>query len=153
MCISTRPASRSAQRGPISGSPRSAVTSLTIEAPASRAASATADFEVSTDTVAVPANPAITRTTPPRSTSPLTTPLRAAPPRPRPSRFPPHVQDLCSLLHKLATVPDRHVGIEKQPPIREGIGSDVDDAHEFHRGSIARYLARVARGEGGRGGA
>ena len=51
MCMRTRPAPRSATSAAISGSPRSAVTSLTIVAPASSAASATAAFEVSTEIV------------------------------------------------------------------------------------------------------
>src|SRR4051794_21552099 len=48
MCMRTTVASRSAHNRAISGSPRRAVTSLTISAPASRAAAATWALEVST---------------------------------------------------------------------------------------------------------
>ncbi len=57
-------APRSAQSAAISGSPRRAVTSLTIVAPASSAAAATGAFEVSTETSRpTPASPSMTGTT------------------------------------------------------------------------------------------
>src|SRR5918994_3654574 len=74
MCISTTPHSRSAHSAASWGSERSALTSLTISAPASSAAAATVAFDVSIE-IGAPASARPSSTGPTRrSSSPTVTP-------------------------------------------------------------------------------
>ena len=75
MCIRQQPQPREATSSAISGSPRNAVTSFTIDAPASSAASATTRLVVSTEISQPPfsaANPSTTGSTRRNSSSSAT---------------------------------------------------------------------------------
>src|SRR5262249_32127370 len=50
----------------------------------------------------------------------------------RPSRFTPNVQNVGPVPKKLFAMPDRGIGIEVPPPIRERVRGDVDDPHELY---------------------
>src|ERR1700760_2538292 len=120
MCMRMMPTPRSATSAAISGSPRRAVTSLTIRAPTSTAAAATAAFEVSTEIVwPVAASPAITGSAPRPS----------LPPRPRARR------------RQLFPMRDRRVRVEVEAAVGERVGRHVNDPHEFHGGYRHVWLA------------
>ena len=128
MCMSTTWQSRSAQSPASSGSARSAVTSLTIAAPASSAASATATLEVSIEiSVPAPASPLITGLT------------RSSPASPYrhgsgPGGLPTDVEHVGALGGELAAMRYRPVRIEEGAPVGERVGGHVDDPHDARVG-------------------
>jgi hypothetical protein len=62
-------------------------------------------------------------------------------------RFAADIDDGCSFACEARAMGDRRFGVLKQPAIREGIGRDVDDAHDERRRG-KREAAAVGQGEG-----
>ena len=114
------------------------MTSLTIEAPASSAASATASFEVSIETVAVPASPATTGST--RAQLLLLADLR----RPGPRRFAPDVQDLRPVPSQLSPCAIAASGSRYCPPSENESGVTLTTPISF--GSWTKYRSSTGSG-------
>ncbi len=145
MCMRTTPAPRSATSPAISGSPRRAVTSLTIVAPASSAASATGAFEVSTEISApTPASPATTGSTRRSSSSTATS---AAPGR----VDSPPTSRISAPAAATPAVRDRRPRIEIEPPSENESGvtltTPINFTAETATEGAAVGLACVAAGE------
>ena len=146
MCISTSPASRSAQSAPIPGSPRSAVTSLTIAAPASSAASATASFEVSIETSwPVCATSTVSSSDDGLGSRDLL--LGADVLRAGPRRLPPDIEDVGPRLDQLRPWAIAFPHPRYSPPSENESG--VTFTTPIRRGFIDRRLLRFASGGGG----
>src|SRR4029077_4959028 len=136
MCMRTTPQPASAQTAANSGSELSAVTSLTIAAPASRAAAATTALEVSIET-AEPSRASASTTGATRASAPA---AGATPPqlllgsdrrRAGACRLAANVEEIGSLADEFAAMRNRAVGLEELPAVRERVGSHVDDPHDL----------------------
>ena len=132
---------RSATSAAIAGSPRRAVTSLTIVAPASSAAAATAAFDVSIDSRApAPASPSSTGTTRRSSSASVT---GSAPGR---VDSPPTSRIAAPCCDELAPVRDRRRRVEPLAAVGERVRRDVDDPHDDRLGRPSRAAHHAARG-------
>ena len=125
----------------MAGSKRRALVSLTMSAPASRAARATAALVVSTESRAarLPAQGFDDRDDPPQLLG-LGDRERAGA-----GALPADVEDVRALGGEREAAVDRLSGVEVAPAVGEGVGRDVEDAHEPGARTEVETRPRISR--------
>ncbi len=116
----------------ISGSPRSAVTSLTIAAPAASARRATSALEVSTEIRA--ATLPCKRLDDGHDAAGLLLDRDRVGARPR--RLAADVDDRRALGGHGHALADRRLGVHEEAPVRERVGGHVEDPHDAGEGEV-----------------